>query len=75
MATSALTHTPVTSTRTVTRVRSFRIVCMRPDFRDALAQLLTLVQQLHDERLTGTLTLNFGQGGITTAEVRDSQKI
>lgn len=75
MSASILTHTPITSTRTVTRVRSFRIVSMRPDFHDALAQLLTLIQQLHVEHLTGTLTIHYGQGGITTAEVRDSQKI
>lgn len=74
MATT-LTHTPVTSTRTVTRERAFRIVSMRPDFNDALAQLLTLIQQLHTERLTGQMIVNWGRGGITTVVIRDSQTL
>lgn len=73
--TSVIESTPISTSTTVVSERSFRVVCLRPDFRDALTQLLSLVNQAHDERLTGQVTINFGQGGVTSVVIRESKKI
>jgi hypothetical protein len=72
---SPISHTPLSESRTMLRERTFRIINLRPDFCDAITQLVIMAQQLHDERFTGTLSINLSQGTINNVKLTDSKKV
>lgn len=74
MATPLISHTPISEHRKLTRERVFALLPLRPDFKDVVAQFILVLEQLHAERVTGSLTINFSQGSVANAKITESQQ-
>ena len=72
---SNILTTPIADSSTVSRKRTFTLAQLRSDFRDAITQFVVLLLQLHDEKFTGQLILNFTQGRVCNVVTVESQKI
>jgi hypothetical protein len=72
---SAISHIPISESRLVSRERTFRLMQARPDFKDVIGQIVILVSQLHDEKFTGEVQINFTQGSVNNAKLVESKKI
>ena len=72
---SLILTNPVADSSIVSRKRTFTLAQLRSDFRDAITQFVVLLLQLHDEKFTGQLILNFTQGRVCNVETVESQKI
>jgi len=59
----------------IVRERVFDVIRLRDDGKDAEAQLIVITKQLVDEKFTGSMTINFGQGGINSVHVKESRKV
>ena len=68
-------NTPISETVRVVREQTFQLTHHRKDFRDAVAKLIIMAEQLHSSRFTGSLVINWGQGSITNVTSTDSKKI
>lgn len=65
---------PISDKQRVVRERVLHILHSRPDFRDAVAQFCLLMQQLHNDKYTGEVRINFGQGSVRDIHLIDLQK-
>lgn len=60
----------------IVRERTFNIVHLRKDGRDALAQImLTLHQIMEEGKFTGQVMVNFSQGSPNNMQVKETQKV
>ena len=53
---------------------TYRLIRER-SFTSSHEDLLGVIQQLRAERVTGTMTIDFSQGGINRVKVREEQDI
>jgi hypothetical protein len=73
MAGSKVLHIPVTEK--INRIRTFDLVQMRADRKDVMGQVVTILDQLLDEKFNGTIVINVSSGGIAHVQANEIAKI
>lgn len=70
---SKVLHIPVTEK--INRTRTFDLLQMRADRKDILAQFVTVMDQLLDEKFNGTIVVNVSNGGMAHIQANEVVKI
>ncbi len=59
----------------ITRERTYEIVQMRTDKKDAFAQLIITLWGIMTGKFTGTIVMNCSQGSVNNIKVTESRKV
>ena len=62
---------PVSNSEQTIRERTYALVSGRSDYQDVIAQVMIVIDQLHREKYTGNLTMNFSNGGVTHTKLTE----
>jgi hypothetical protein len=70
---SKVLHIPVTEK--INRTRTFDLIQMRADRKDILAELVTAIDMLLDEKFNGTIVINVSSGGIAHIQANEVTRV